>query len=106
MASTAGRKIRPLPPSIVDGLAGLGYRRMPYDVGGAPLYRHPRHPDLYCTLVMGNIPGEDAVVADWKGQHPVRIGPDELLRALGEQLSVLDSPAQSMPMSSEEQSSD
>lgn len=96
MASTAGRKLRPLPDFLTRGLENLGYRRMPFDHAGAPFYRHPRHPDLFCTVVVGNLPGDDAVVADWKGQPPTRLTPDNLIDALRIQLEILDSPVQRM----------
>jgi len=97
VASTAGRKAKPLPPSIIDGLEQLGYRLMPYNNGGTPIYRHPSFPKLYASVVVSNLPGDEHVIAQWNGQTATRMHPDAFVDALRTQLAALRSHTQPMP---------
>lgn len=95
MASTHGRKPLPLPASLVDGLASLGFIEAPppgSDTAprGTHSYRMPRHPDLFLLAVSSNIAGDAAVIAEWKGHGIDRVSPDVVLAALAVDVKLAD----------------
>lgn len=86
MASTAGRKVRPLPASVTQDLATMGYFQMPFTDDGVPVFKHPEHPRLFVTAVASNIPGDTHVTARWFMQGAQRIEADELMMLLRAQI--------------------
>ena len=90
MTTTAARKAKALPPSLLTGLAGLGYLQME-DVAGVPYFRHPKQRLLYLSAVGSNIAGDvDQVIAKWYGRDSMkRIGVDGLLELLERQYAAV-----------------
>lgn len=86
MARTHGSKTKPLPPSLLTGLAALGFIEMPFTENEAPVFRHPQYPSLICVAVTPNLPGATEVVARWFGVSSQYIDVDELLHELERQM--------------------
>jgi hypothetical protein len=86
MASTRGTSPKPIPQFVTDGLTRLGYRRMAYDRGGVPLWRHPAFPDLFTSVVVPNLPGSDDILVEWAGRPAARMRPEQYLQQLEGQL--------------------
>lgn len=83
MASTHGRKPKPLPNSFEVGLRELGFRQIEGEVPA--LFRHPKHPALFVSAATSNIPGDPYVIARWGDDTQrwmLRIHVDELLKEL------------------------
>ena len=85
MTSTRGTKRKPLPASLLEGLAKIGYIEMPVTENGHPVFRHPKHSHLIVVAITSNFPGTTEVVARWFGVPSRYIEIEKLLRVLREQ---------------------
>lgn len=98
MAKIHGRKRRPLPPSLTDGLVELGYRLMQNQTNETDIwfFRHPRK-GFYVNAVASNMPGSgDIIIASYKGMPTSRGTVDTLLEHLRAQLERSTQPMEEM----------
>lgn len=97
MARTGGTTRKPLPPSVVVGLTGLGlvaFTPPGADTKGAHHFMLPARPTFVVTAVASRIPGESAVIAQWDGQASDRFEPDTLITLLRHRVAQVTSPTQ------------
>ena len=95
MSKIHGRSPLPLPPSLLDSLGGIGYRRIE-DGGRVALFRHPSHPELFLEVTASNLPGDTQVIARWAKQNATRITIDLLIAKLALQINQINAPIRPM----------
>ena len=88
MTKTAGWKPRALPDALLVRLKGMGYLRVERAADLTPLFRHPKHRDLFVMVNASNVPGDtDMVIAHWFQRPVIRLSVDELCGRLETQIA-------------------
>lgn len=84
MASTAGRKRRPLPPSLEHDLTERGFvYREAASIGRQYfIWQHKRFPTMELHVARSNIPGSEALVWEFGGDKVSFGTEEELIRRL------------------------
>ena len=97
MAKTRGRTTLELPEALLIALGRLGYRRLAEeDSSSIPLFKHPKHPQLFLEVTRTNLPGDTHLIARWQGQNATRIDADLLIAKLTLQLRSAGHPVRRM----------